>query len=606
MNEQLSLTDQLAERRILKHRMIVIVLLILAMLSLLLGRFYYLQIVVHENYITLSDKNRIHARPTAPVRGVIVDRNGELLATNILSYNLQIIPDRADNLDKLIKDIERLIEITELEKQQFYKRHKASYKWLYQSNPLKFQLTEEEVAVLAVNEYRLQGMDIKMSLARHYPMGEYFVHSVGYIGGINAKEQLTLDLKRYEGTHIIGKDGVEKQYEDNLLGTTGYEYIESDVRGKVQRVLEEELATPGANIKLYLDSELQKLIYDSLRGWRAAAVAIEVETGGVLAMVSLPSFDPNRLVRGISNEQFDRIINNPGKPMLSRTIAGQYPPGSVVKPTFGIAALDTELIAFDETILDPGFFQLPNKKRKFRDWKRNGHGRINLYQSIQQSCDVFFYKLGLLMGWKGLHKYGSLFGFGQKTGIDLPSEKEGKMPSPSLDQGWSDGDTLNVSIGQGKMLVTPLQAAYNVSIIARKGKVILPKIVKSINDRELPNSVVQEITLDPFIWGYIHKAMVDVVHSPKGTAFAVRPNVPYKIAGKTGTAQIVSIKQDEDEAKAKVIIKEKNRDHAWFIGFAPADNPRIAIAIIVENAEKSSRSASPIAMKAMQYWLAKQ
>ena len=592
-------------------RSIFLLAMVLLLLLFLSARYYYLQVIDSHNYVTLSDSNRVHVRSIAPVRGLITDRNGVLLAKNVPSYVLQIIPERSADVQKLIGEISEIVDIDDQQRQEFERRHKQSYHRPYQSVPLKFRLNESEVAALAVNEYRLPGMEIKASLARDYPMKDMLAHAVGYVGRINTREQEKIDNSRYEGTHLIGKIGVEKQYEQSLLGTVGYEHVETNVSGKIQRVLSRENATVGSEVSLYLDAKLQAMIYEqyingdkkSKEPLQGAAVAIEIETGGVLAMVSVPAYDPNPLATGISSKNYNAILSHPGKPLLNRTVLGQYPPGSIVKPTFAIAALDTGAIKFDTKYDDKGYFQLENSERKYRDWKRKGHGMVNLKSAIAQSCDVFFYQLGLATGIDTLRDYGQKFSFGLKTGIDFPIEKKGTMPSP-LDKKWSDGDTVNVSIGQGDMLVTPLQMAHNTAIIARKGKVIVPKMVKSINHQETLSPVIEQIELSDKIWEYVHQGMVDVVHSYQGTARALKVKQSYKIAGKSGTAQIVSIAQEEEYDSS--ILKKEQRDHAWFVAFAPAEKPLIAIAVLVENGEAGSSAAAPIAKKAIEFWLSSQ
>ena len=577
--------------------------IVILLSGVILMRYYYLQISLNTNYRTLSDQNRVHGRSIAPLRGLITDRNGVVLARNIPSFELNIIPEHSDNTEQLIARIADIIDLSQQQIDEFKSHQKSSSHRPYQSIPLKFRLNEKEVAMLAVNEYRLPGMEIKATLARDYPMANAMVHPLGYVGRINVREIETINKELYEGTHLIGKIGIEKYYESSLLGSLGYESVETDVSGRVLRILEYQEAQAGSEIQLYLDSKLQQFIYQQFIGKRGAAVAIEVETGGILAMISAPSYDPNQFIKGISHKDFNAIVGNHDKPLLNRTLLGQYPPGSIIKPTFALSALQAEAVTPGFEIEDEGFLQLEEDGRKYRDWKREGHGMINLSQSIAQSCDIFFYQLGLLTGIDALQATAHQFAIGMKTGIDMPQEKSGLMPSPAYKK-WSDGETVNTVIGQGDLLVTPLQMAQNTAIIARKGKVLAPKIARSIDNQAIENPLLQTIQLADEYWQLVHDAMQDVVHHYLGTAAALGKKAKYKIASKTGTAQVVGIEQDAEYNSEELL--ERQRDHAWFIAFAPLENPKIAIAIIVENGESSTKSAGKIAVDAINLWLDEQ
>ncbi len=602
MFNESSLNSGHIEKKISRKRVTIMAGIILLLIGIILARFYYLQITLNSNFTTLSDQNRVHGRSIAPLRGLITDRNGIVLAQNVPSFELNIIPEHSTNIKQLVTHIRQIIKISDDEVEEFW-QHLNRFKSLpYQRVPLKFQLSEQEVAILAINEYRLPGMEVQATLARNYPFKEQMSHVLGYVGRINLQEQKTLDKQRYEGTHLIGKIGIEKQYESELLGHLGYESVETNVSGRVLRSIERQIAEQGSEIQLYLDAELQQVIHKQMENRRGAAVAISVKTGGILAMVSMPTFDSNPFVTGISHKAYQNILSNPDKPLLNRALLGQYPPGSIIKPTFALSALQAGTITEQTKIKDNGYIQIPGNGRKYRDWKRAGHGIVNLRQSIAQSCDVFFYELGLKTGITTLSKTANQLNIGLPTGIDMPQEKPGLMPTPKIKK-WSDGETVNTSIGQGDMLVTPLQMAQNTAIIARKGVVIPPKMIKRIDGKTIDNIVSNTIEIEDRHWQLVHQSMIDVVHHYKGTAASLNRKTTFKIASKTGTAQVVSIEQDKEYDSEQ--LTERQRDHAWFIAFAPVDNPSIAIAVIVENGETSTKSAGLVAVAAINHWLSK-
>lgn len=599
------LNDPKAERKLQQQRILIALGLAFFLTICLAVRYYYLQIEQHELYATLSDENRVHVRPVPPTRGLIYDRNGVILAENRPSYTLSIVRERAEDIDQLLLDLTELIGLDEQEIEQF-EEQRDQYRRPYDGIPLRFQLVQEEVAKLAVNEFRLPGIEIEVELLRHYPLGEIYAHTLGYVGRINESEQARLDRDLYEGTRVIGKIGVEKQYEDSLLGLVGYEHVETDARGNVMRVLEREDPVPGQNIWLHLDSRLQKKVYEILEGSRASIVAIEVETGGVLAMASLPSFDPNLFVTGISSREYNALLNDFDRPLYDRSIYGQYPPGSTLKPVYGLAGLAEGVVTPDYTVSDYGYFQLPNEERRFRDWKRVGHGEIDMRQAIEQSCDVYFYEMGYHAGIEILSQYGEMFGLGQSTEIDLPAESTGVMPSRDWKRdyrgiAWYPGDTINVSIGQGFTLTTPLQLAKMTAMLARRGGNIKPSILRAMDAPEFlfENPFVLKANTESAHWETIFAGMESVMHSNRGTAYIVGSDSEYRIAGKTGTAQVVGIEQGAEYDSEQ--LKERQRDHALFVGFAPIENPGIAVAIILENGEQSTKAAA-IAKALMDEW----
>ena len=567
---------------------------------LIISRYFDLQINQFQNFATDSDNNRVHVRPAPPTRGIIYDRNGEIIADNRPTTDLAIIRERVGDLDQLITKISSLVTLSDDDIKRFYTRLKRQKP--FEPTPLKFNLTEKEQAILAVNQHILEGSKISATLTRFYPKRDLFTHVVGYVGRINERESNTIDDIAYSGTDSIGKTGIEKFYEDSLLGQVGSDQVETNARGRVMRVLDKVSPTPGSDLQLHLDSQLQQVAYEAFSGGRGALVAIEIETGGVLAMVSAPSYDANSFVSGISQKDYDALLNSPDKPMFNRSLRGQYPPGSTIKPLFGLIGLQSRSITTSTTIEDPGYFLMEGIERPWRDHnsERGGHGKgVDLAMAIVESCDVFFYTMGVKIGIDTLATSSQVFGLGKKTDIDLPGERPGIMPSriwkkQARGASWFNGDTINVSIGQGFMLTTPLQLAVMTARIASRGNLIQPQIVKAIDGVKNPAlKVAERPNISDEYWDYIHDSMRDVVHSTKGTARGINKHLTYTMAGKTGTAQVISINANEEYDRSK--ISERQWDHALFVAFAPVENPKIAIAIIVENGEHGSSVAAPIA-----------
>tara|TARA_B100000780_G_scaffold244144_1_gene187633 strand:- start:1097 stop:2989 length:1893 start_codon:yes stop_codon:yes gene_type:complete len=607
MNEE-AFSDPARERQIFVGRVLLASLLMLAFTAILIARYFDLQINQHQDFVTQSDNNRVHMRPNPPARGVIYDRNGEMLADNQSVSNLTIIRERSNDLEKLIENIGTLVPLSESDVTRFYKRLKRRRP--FEQTPIKFNLSEEEQAILAVNEHRLDGVKVSARLSRFYPKRDLFAHVVGYVGRINEREISIIDPIQYSGTDSIGKVGLEKFYENSLLGSVGSEHVETNARGRVMRVLNKVDPDSGSDLVLHVDSNLQQIAFDAFAGERGALVAMDVKTGGVLAMVSAPSYDANLFVSGISQKNYSELLNSADNPMFNRAIQGQYPPGSTVKPLFGLIALDNKTVSPSTRIEDPGFFFMEGIERPWRDHnsERGGHGKgVDLAKAIIESCDVFFYKMGIKTGINILSSNSSAFGLGAKTGIDLPGEAIGIMPSrtwkkESRNSSWFNGDTINMSIGQGFMLSTPLQLAVMTARIASKGKIIEPRLVKSVGGIDLvPAKTKQVKEIDPKYWDYIHDSMKGVVHSARGTATSINRGLTYTMAGKTGTAQVVSISADEDYDKSK--LNKRQWDHALFIAFAPFDDPQIAVGLIVENGEHGSSAAAPIARSVIDAYL---
>lgn len=601
MTEFQAINDPGTQRRVVQTRILSLCSLLFVLSACLVLRYYDLQIDQYEKFATLSDENRVHVRSVPPTRGLIFDRNGVILAENRPSYILSIVRERTEDIDFLLGQIDEVLSLKDSELERF-ELQRSKYRRPYEGIPLRFQLTEEDVARLAVNEYRLAGIEVEVELVRHYPFSETFAHSVGYVGRINDREQSEIDADLYQGTHVIGKIGIEKQYENILLGTVGYEYVETDARGNVLRVLERQDAIPGRDLHLNLDSRLQFQAYEVLRGFRASVVALDIESGEVLALASTPSYDPNFFVTGISFSDYDALLNNTSRPLYDRALLGQYPPGSTIKPLYGLAALAAGTVTPEWEVIDYGEFRLEGQERVYRDWKKGGHGVVNLRTAIQQSCDVYFYELGHKTGIDVLSEYGELFGLGHKTGIDMPSEMSGIMPSRNWKRGarglaWYPGDTINTSIGQGFTLMTPLQLAQMTANLARKGVSIQPHMLRSVQGEPVLPIVTELTEIEDQYWQLVHSAMEDVLHSG-GTASKLGRDIGYRMAGKSGTVQVVGIAQDAEYNAEE--LDEFHRDHALWISFAPADNPKIAIAVVVEN--EGSGAAGPVARAITDSW----
>jgi penicillin-binding protein 2 len=603
-----SLKDELYERQLVRSRLGLLGFVIFLLFALLVLRYHYLQIDQFERFATLSEENRVHLRSVAPTRGLIYDVNGVLLAENLPSYTLSIVPERAGDVETLIARLDELLGLSAIERERFYQEW-GNYRRPYEAIPLRFRLTEKELALLAVDEHRLPGIEVEAQLIRAYPHGEYLAHVLGYVGRINDAELARIDREQYAGTHVIGKTGLERHYEDTLHGIVGYEHVETDARGNVLRVLDRENPLPGGNLKLFLDIGLQKLLQDSLQNERASAVVLDVETGGVMAMVSNPGFDPNLFVGGISTRNYQALLDDPSRPLFNRALQGQYPPGSTIKPMFGLAGLQSGAITPDFQIQDLGYFLLEGEERRFRDWKPEGHGSVDLEKAIEQSCDTFFYEMGNRAGIDILSRYGEWFGLGRKTGVDMPVESTGIMPSRIWKRGsrgiaWYPGDTINTSIGQGFSLVTPMQLAQMTATMARRGEEVVPRMVAEAGNVQTPKVYGNYIEADSTNWDVVFDGMVGVVHDIRGTAYtSIGRNLQnYQIAGKSGTAQVVGIAEDEDYDSEQ--FEKRLRDHALFVAFAPADDPQVAVSVIVENGEGGSSVAGPIARDVFDWWYA--
>ena len=597
--------DLSRETRIFRQRAYVCFGLVVLLYGVLLGRAFYLQVVQYDVHTTKSESNRLLVQPITPNRGLILDRNGVLLADNQPSRSLAITPEHVKNIDAVIDQLATVVDITDAHIDRF-KERLSEYRRPYEPVPLKLNLGDEDIAKLAVNSHNFSGVSIEASLVRHYPLMESTAHVLGYVGRINEKELARIDQTNYAGTRTIGKIGLEKFYEDQLHGTVGHQKVEINARGRVLKVLEREPPVPGEAIQLYFDSRLQQVAEQALGDKRGAVVAIDPNTGGILVAASKPGFDPNLFVNGIGRKAYAALRDSPDLPLFNRALRGQYPPGSTLKPFVALAGLELGYINWQRKIYDPGFYQLTEGGRFYRDWKKTGHGRVDLELAIVQSCDTFFYGMAHHMDIDPMSDFLGLFGFGERTALDAAEQLGGILPSSRWKKGavgesWYTGDSLNVSIGQGYMLSTPLQLATATAVLANKGRWLQPRFIKQPDDTDVPAfKPVIEIK-DSDDWDRMITAMEKVVHGERGTAKKAGKGAAYRMAGKTGTAQVIGIKQDEEYDAEK--IAERNQDHALFIGFAPVDDPQIAVAVIVENGGGGGSTAAPVARKVFDAYL---
>jgi len=581
------------------------------LLATLLGRLVWLQIYSHEHYQTLSHDNRVSLGPIVPARGLIYDRNGIALALNIPSYSLELVPERIEDLEAMLKELRTVVSLSERDLKRFQHERKRHHS--FDSVPLRLHLDEAEVARFSINRHRFPGVDIHARLSRHYPLAELTGQMLGYVGRINEKELKSLNVTQYKGSTHIGKVGIEKYYEATLHGKVGRRWVERNAQGRVLRELKRIPPSPGKNLHLHLDSKLQQAVTKALDGEKGAVVALDPNTGGILAMVSLPDYDPNLFVGGIDSKTYQGLRNNPDRPLINRALRGAYPPGSTVKPFVGLAGLENQVTTPQHDVYCPGWMSLTPRGHRYRCWKHSGHGHMNLKSAITQSCDVYFYDLARNLGIDRLHDYLDLFGFGRRTGIDISGERPGLLPSAQWKRKrrklpWYPGETLITGIGQGFFLATPLQLAHATSVLVNHGKVRLPQAVATIEDPATGSIEVQD-SLQPesvpvkqrVNWDRVLDAMRNVVHGRRGTAKRIGKDLPFEIGGKTGTAQLFGIKQGERYDKKNT--PKHLRDHALFIAVAPIDDPAIVVAVIVENGGGGSTVAAPIARKVIDAWL---
>jgi len=613
MNKNVELKNHQREIFYFRLRLAISIGFVLLLLTILLGRFIYLQIVRHDYYQTLAESNRISVVPIVPNRGLILDRNGVVLAHNYSGYTLEINPGKTTDMEATINELSTLVEITPKDRKRFKKL--LAEQRNSEALMIRNRLTDEEVARFAAQQYRFRSVEIKARLFREYPLVEKTAHLIGYIGRINQTDVDQLEendlAANYRGSDYIGKTGLEQSYESELHGITGVEQVEVDSAGRAVRILSRKPPVSGNTLVLSIDAKLQEIAEQAFGNYRGALVAIDPNNGEVLAFVSKPGYDPSLFVDGIDPQSWDELNNSPDHPLNNRALRGQYPPGSTIKPFMALAGLFYHTRSPDRAISDPGYFNLPGSSHQYRDWKKGGHGSVDMFKSIVISCDTYYYGLATELGIDNIFSFLSRFGFGKKTGLDLEGETSGLLPSQEwkmkrYKDKWYAGDTVSVGIGQGYNLVTPMQLAFATATLANNGIGYKPHLVREVrSSRNSENRLIEakpefDLKLDPAHLDLVKRAMAAVTQ-PGGTAAQAAAGAPYHIAGKTGTAQVVAMKQGEKYDASK--LSERNRDHAWFIAFAPAEQPKIALVVLAENGGHGGGTAAPIARKVFDYYL---
>ena len=611
LRKRTPIRDHSAEANLFARRAFTAFVFVLILVAILISNLYNLQIVAHQTYQTRSNDNRINVIPIAPNRGLIYDRNGNLLAENKPVYNLEVIPEEVDDLDAALDEIGKLISISEQQKEEFLDdiRHNRRFK----SQVLKGRLDEKEVALFSVNQHKFPGFSIEARLARHYPYGDTLTHALGYVAKLNKKELAQLEAEdlatNYRATRDFGKLGLEKFYETELHGEVGSQSVEINNRGRVLRSLDETAPVPGKDLVLTLDIGLQQIAQLSMEDKRGTVIALDAKTGGILALYSNPSYDPNLFVHGISSADYKALLN-PDRPLINRATQGRYAPASTIKPHMAIFGMEEGLVTEQTKMFDPGFFQIPNVEHKWRDWRRWGHGHVDVYKAIEESCDTYFYDIAYRAGITKISDFMAQFGFGDLSGIDIKEETTAILPTREWKEGrfrepWWRGDTISVGIGQGYWTATPIQIANSINILVNKGRHHPPHLaqalrrdeqVELINNDEKPPIVLN----NPRHWQIALDAMHNTVTKVTGTAHKAFKGATYDPAGKTGTAQVVSIAQGERYQADK--LKERHRDNAIYVGFAPFNDPQIVVTIIVENTGGGASVAAPIARQVMDYY----
>ena len=610
-----AIKDERDERRLFENRAWVGFAVIAVLMLALLGRYVWLQIFAFDSFSTRSENNRVAVRPVVPNRGVIYDRRGRVIAENRPAYRLEVVPEKIPGklpgLENLLDELSSLIDLSEDDRKAFHKSRNNFH--VFDSVPLKFNLSETEVARLVVNQHRFDGVNVVPYLSRHYPYGELLTHVLGYTGRLDADDISSVDEGNYRGTRTIGKIGIEKFQEKELHGVSGFERVETNVRGRVLRVLERQDAIPGTDLVLSLDVAVQQAAWDALGDRTGSVVAIDPVDGSVIALVSKPAYDPNTFVDGISQKAYNEILNAPGRPLFNRALNGGYEPGSTLKPFVGLAGLELELVTPETRVFSNGKFYIEGYDRPYRDWKDGGHGWVDIGSALEQSVNTYFYQLAMDMGIDRMHDYLAQFGFGSATGIDVPGEGKGLLPSREWKRAvhqlpWYPGETVIAGIGQGFNVVTPLQLANAVAALVNGGIRYSPRLLYAAKSagveraKRINAPVTFEVPVrDPQDWQAILDGMDRVVNSTRGTARSIAVDAPYRMGGKSGTAQVYQLaanKKDNPED-----VAEHLRDHAWFIAFAPVDAPRIAIAVVVEHGGGGSSVAAPVARATLDVWL---
>ncbi|VAW33853.1 Peptidoglycan D,D-transpeptidase MrdA [hydrothermal vent metagenome] len=584
-----------SESRSFSTRIFISVAVILLIIVVILSRFFYLQVIQHQALLSSSEKNKIKTTALPPARGFIYDRNGELLVDNLPTYRLQIIPEKIANLKQKLVEIQTLINLSDSDIKEILAKEKNNQP--FKPIIVKSKLSEHELSAFIARKHIFIGFDAKAYLIRHYKHTNILAHVVGYVGRINAKDTSRLSNKRYLGTEYTGKNGLERFYENKLHGQPGSLTVETNAQGRVLNTVRQVLPTSGEDITLTIDIHLQKTAYDALGDLTGSIIAINPKNGEILAMVSKPGFDPNDFVNGISQAKYSALINSQEKPLFNRSIKGGYEPGSTIKPYIALAGLYYNIIDINYSMFSTGYYQLPNQKRKYHDWKKGGHGTTNIEQSLAQSVNTFYYSLAVQLGIDRIHDFLIQFKFGELANIELLGEMQGLLPSRAwkrTNKGtiWFPGETVITGIGQGFLVSTPIQLATSLSILTNKGKYIQPHLIKHTKQKA---TIVEDIAINilPEHWDIIHKGMIESVDNIKGTAYAIKNN-NYLIAGKSGTSQVYG-KKEKDVYLKDTETPQHLKNHALFIAFAPADDPEIAVVVVAEHGASGSKTAAPIA-----------
>jgi penicillin-binding protein 2 len=616
--------DEHLEQRIFLQRSAIAGFIVLGLMLLLASRAFWLQVLRHDHYAELSQGNRARIEPLPPNRGIIYDRAGRVIAENTPAYQLELVREQAGDLDTILVQLTHfgLLEPDDLARVRQLVLSRRSF----EAVPIRLQLDDELVARFAVHRHELPGVSLETRMARHYPFGAIGAHALGYVSTISEDDLTRLDKERYFGTGVVGKTGIERAYEDELLGSSGYREVLVNAEGRSVELTDAKTGQlrsrqphAGRDLRLALDIELQRVAEEAMAGRRGAVVAIDPSNGDVLVLASLPSFDPNGFARGISRQDYLALTEDPDQPLFNRVLRGTYPPGSTIKPLMALAGLEYEVVRPQDKVYCPGHFSLPNSRHRFRDWKRKGHGTVDMREAVMQSCDVYFYRLANSLGIERIHDIMSRIGFGAPTGIDIGGERGGIMPSPEwkkaafsghAQQVWFPGETVILGIGQGYWAATPLQLATATALLATRGRHFRPRLVRALVDpvtgaveERAPRSLPPIVLKDQANWEVIVDAMVAVTSGARGTAVRASRGAAYSIAGKTGTAQVFTIAQTEKYDEKK--IAERLRDHALFVAFAPAEAPKLVIAVLVENGGHGSSAAAPIARSVFDAYLAR-
>lgn len=597
----MELSTGVREKHLIQNRLMVAAIGGACLLILLVVRLIWLQLIETERFQTASEANRLQTLPVSPARGLIVDRNGLILAENRPNLQLLLVPEEVDDIDVMVSKVRSRIEFTDGDAERFAKNLKSRRR---PRDPVvvKDDLSESEAALIAVDLFQFPGLQIEARPTRFYPYGGLTAHSLGYVGRLSLNELQAIEESRYAGTETIGKSGVEKAYEDALLGQVGVERVETSARGQIMRSVDRDDPVPGADIPLHLDIGLTAKLYEALGDRRGAIVAIDPQTGGILGLASAPTYDANAFIGGISQAEYAALQVNQDTPLFNRALRGQYPPGSTIKPMLGLVGLHYGAVTWEKEISDRGFFQLSGDDHKYRDWKKWGHGRVNIEKAVIESCDTYFYEMAVRLGVDQMSEGMRWFGFGRRQGRDIQGDLPGILPSrewkrQARNQSWYLGETVISGIGQGFWVTTPLQLAAATTAMARRGNFIEPHF-SVLEDVDAGAPVPLGDSMD---WERMIDAMEDVLHGERGTARGAARGLNYRIAGKTGTVQVVGIAQEEEYKEEE--IEERLRDHALFVGFAPADSPSIVLALVIENGGSGGTTAAPVARQIFDYWV---